>query len=53
MIFKNNKETRDYLNEYEEVLSYDQKLITDFYNSKNQQDFFIENRHNQRVFLVY
>lgn len=52
MIFKSNKETRDYLNEYEEILRYDQKLITDFYNSKNQQDFFIENRHDQSIFSL-
>ena len=52
MIFKSNKETRDYLSEYQNLLHYDQKLITDFYNSKNQQDFFIENRHDQSIFSL-
>lgn len=52
MIFKSNKETRDYLSEYQNLLHYDQKLITDFYNSKNQQDFFIENRHDQSIFSI-
>lgn len=51
MIFKNNNETREYLKEYENILHYDQNLITDFYNN-NQHGFFIESRHDQSIFSM-
>ena len=52
MIFKSNIDTREYLKEYENILNYDQNLITDFYNNKNQYEFFIEGRHDQSIFSM-
>ena len=39
------------LNEFEKLLDYDQKLITDYY-SNNQKSYFKENRHDQSVFTL-
>ena len=37
------------LNEFEKLLDYDQKLVTDYY-SNNQKSYFKENRHDQSIF---
>lgn len=52
MIFKKNQHTKDYLNQYSELLKSDELLITDFYNSRSQNDKFIENRHDQSIFSL-
>jgi len=40
------------LDEYNKVLCYDQRLITDFYNNKGQLSFFKENRHDQSIWSL-
>ena len=51
MFFKKNEVSTQLLKDYENVLSKDPKLITDFYNS-NQASYFIENRHDQSLFSI-
>ena len=52
MIFKKNKHTHDYMNEYKNLLDYDSKLITDTYNLSGQISAFEENRHDQSIFSL-
>tara|TARA_Y100000389_G_scaffold140099_1_gene137904 strand:- start:374 stop:1210 length:837 start_codon:yes stop_codon:yes gene_type:complete len=51
LIFKNNEHTNDYLEEFIKTINYDPYLITDKY-AKNQNDGFIENRHDQSISSV-
>tara|TARA_B100001029_G_C15037961_1_gene441488 strand:+ start:36 stop:830 length:795 start_codon:yes stop_codon:yes gene_type:complete len=48
IIFKKNDHTIDFLNLFTDAVINDQKLITDFYDS-NQIEEFIENRHDQSI----
>ena len=52
MIFKKSEHTKNLFNEYRNVLDSDKMLITDAYNSANQHDGFIENRHDQSIFSL-
>ena len=48
LIFKNNKHTEEFLNEFFKLVEYDKKLITDFYKD-GQIENFKENRHDQSI----
>ena len=52
MIFKKNKHTSEYFNEYKKLLKFDPHLITDKYNNLNQSSYFKENRHDQSIFSL-
>ena len=52
MFFKKNNHTREFINIFKEVLRADKHFITDMYNSKNQHDGFVENRHDQSIFSL-
>lgn len=52
LIMKKCQHSLKILDEYIKVLSYDQKLITDFYNDKGQGNFFRENRHDQSIWSL-
>lgn len=52
MIFKKNKHTSEYFNEYKKLLKFDPYLITDKYNNLNQSSYFKENRHDQSIFSL-
>ena len=52
MIFKKTKHTENYFKSYSELLKNDALLITDIYNSKEQDQGFIENRHDQSIFSL-
>ncbi len=52
LIFKKNKHTYDFLNEFKNVLNFDKNLITNEYNSLEQNNKFIENRHDQSIFSL-
>jgi hypothetical protein len=52
LIIKKNEHIKNLLNEYKNLLNYDNKLITDYYNDKNQAKFFKENRHDQSIWSV-
>lgn len=51
MIFKKNKDLKEYFETYKNLLDQDPLLITDYYD-KNQIDGFIENRHDQSIFSL-
>tara|TARA_B100000886_G_C20426284_1_gene494222 strand:+ start:647 stop:1447 length:801 start_codon:yes stop_codon:yes gene_type:complete len=51
LIFKKNTHTRDFLNEFFNVVDQDNKLITDFY-LENQIENFKENRHDQSILSI-
>ena len=42
----------DFFNEYSDVISHDMYLISDEYNSSNQVESFVENRHDQSIFSL-
>ena len=48
LIFQKNTHTQDFIQSFQNVISEDLNLITDFYTS-NQKDNFIENRHDQSI----
>lgn len=48
LMFKNNKHTKNYLEEFIKTIIFDPYLITDKYE-KNQNEGFIENRHDQSI----
>ena len=52
LILKKCENSLKILDEYGKVLDYDQKLITDFYNNKEQYSFFRENRHDQSIWSL-
>lgn len=52
MIFKKSSITEEYLQEYKKLLDFDVKLISDYYNNKSQNNYFIENRHDQSIFSL-
>ena len=52
LIIKKCTHSLKILDEYRKVLEYDQKLITDFYNNKEQGFFFKENRHDQSIWSL-
>ena len=52
MIFKKNHDSMDYFKEYVEVIDHDMYLISDKFNSINQAEGFIENRHDQSIFSL-
>lgn len=52
MIFKNNEETRDYINEFKKVVIVDENLINDTYNSSPQIEGFNSVRHDQSIFSL-
>ena len=52
LLFKNNDHTKSYMKLYMDCLEYDQKLITDYYNSENNHQGFIENRHDQSIWSL-
>ncbi len=52
MIIKKNEHTDFYLNEFKKVIEYDQELITDNYNKKQNFQNFKENRHDQSIFSL-
>ena len=52
MIFKNDKHSRDLLNNYSALLEQDSNLITDYYSTFEQHKKFIENRHDQSIFSL-
>ncbi len=51
LIFKKNNHTNIFFEKFFEILNYDEKLVTDYYE-KNQNDFFIENRHDQSIMSI-
>lgn len=51
LLFKKNKHTENFLNEFFKLVDFDQNLITDFYE-KNQIINFKENRHDQSIFSL-
>ena len=52
MFFKKCTETIEYFNDYEEIITKDKHLITDYYDSNQVHKGFIENRHDQSLFSV-
>lgn len=52
MIFKKNDHSNLIFNEYKNALRFDSYLISDRYNNLNQDDCFIDNRHDQSIFSV-
>ena len=52
LLFKNNEHTKNYIKLFMDCLEYDQKLITDYYNSENNHHGFIENRHDQSIWSL-
>ena len=52
MIFKKSQDSMDFFNEYSDVISHDMYLISDEYNSNNQVESFVENRHDQSIFSL-
>ena len=48
LMFKNNKHTKNYLEEFIKTIIFDPYLITDKYQ-QNQNEGFIENRHDQSI----
>ena len=52
MIFKKSQDSMDFFNEYSDVISHDMYLISDEYNSSNQVESFVENRHDQSIFSL-
>lgn len=51
LIFKKNINSVNIFNEFEKLLKFDSKLITDFY-SENQIDGFKEHRHDQSILSI-
>ena len=51
LLFKKNKHTENFLNEFFKLVDFDQNLITDF-TKKNQIINFKENRHDQSIFSL-
>ena len=51
LIFKKNSHTKNFLNEFFNVVDQDNKLITDFY-LQNQIEHFKENRHDQSILSI-
>jgi len=51
MILKNNKDLKDQIQEFDNLLNYDHYLITNKYDNNQIQDFK-ENRHDQSVFSL-
>lgn len=39
----------DLFTQYEKLLEHNKQLITDFYNKKNQNKYFKDNRHDQSI----
>ena len=52
MIFKKNHDSMEYFKEYIGVIDHDMYLISDKFNSINQAEGFIENRHDQSIFSL-
>ena len=52
LIMKKNKHSLSILDKFKEVLESNPKLITDYYNKKNQIPEFIDNRHDQSLFSI-
>ena len=52
MIFKKNYDSMEYFKEYIGVIDHDMYLISDKFNSINQAEGFIENRHDQSIFSL-
>lgn len=49
LIMKKNKKLLDLFTQYEKLLEHNKQLITDFYNKKNQNKYFKDNRHDQSI----
>ena len=49
IIFKKNDHSKNFLREFERLLEFDPYLVTDKYNSFQNSEYFIENRHDQSV----
>lgn len=49
LIMKKNKKLLYLFNQYEKLLERNKQLITDFYNKKNQNKYFKDNRHDQSI----
>ena len=52
LMFKKNIHTKEFFNEYKNLLNIDAELITDKYNDSEQVSEFIENRHDQSLFSL-
>ena len=52
IIFKKNNHTMSYFEQYQDILNLNQHLISDKYNSTQQHESFIENRHDQSLFSM-
>jgi hypothetical protein len=52
MIFKKNAHSISFFEEFDNILNYDQNLITDKYNHSKQIDTFKECRHDQSIFSI-
>ena len=52
MIFKKSRDSIDYFNEYSDVINHNMYLISDEFNSNNQVESFVENRHDQSIFSL-
>ena len=52
LMFKKNIYTKEFFNEYKNLLNIDPELITDKYNDSEQVSEFIENRHDQSLFSL-
>jgi hypothetical protein len=51
-MFKKNSNTKNIVSSWLNVLYYNPLLFTDYYNTDNQCDIFIDNRHDQSVLSV-
>ena len=51
LIMKKNKKLIEMINKWYEVIDYNPLLFTDYYN-KNQNNYFVDNRHEQSIFSI-
>lgn len=52
LMFQKNQHTKELLEEFYNVINFDEKLITDFYNQEKNYEGFIENRHDQSIWSL-
>lgn len=51
LIMKKNKKLIEMINKWYDVIDYNPLLFTDYYN-KNQNNYFVDNRHEQSIFSI-
>ena len=52
LIFQKTEHTKKLLNEFYKLINFDEKLITYYYNSEENYEGFIENRHDQSIWSL-